>query len=194
MTRSVLETLAKALTGPAGSSDKKQIVFILVACSLMMIQHRRSYSQPNFHLPLPQWWTPNSFCCFDFKPHPPRTSFPLSVSQCDVCLLLIWTDLWLHVIFLTLFFLFFCKICKLPVHICTWPLQPWNVNVCVCMCVLGVRGRWWCVRAWYEVYVTGVNGGNWVIRRGDTLPAVPGNDVLQLPPSLSLGGGNCNEL
>lgn len=42
--------------------------------------------------------------------------------------------------------------------------------------------------------MTGVNGGNWVIRRGDALPAVPGNDVLQLPPSLSVGGRNCNEL
>lgn len=42
--------------------------------------------------------------------------------------------------------------------------------------------------------MTGVNGGKWMIRRSDDLPTVPGNDVLQLPPSLSAAGGNCNEL
>lgn len=40
--------------------------------------------------------------------------------------------------------------------------------------------------------MTGVNSENWVIRRDYTLPAVPGNDVLQFPPRLSVSGGSCN--
>ena len=66
--------------------------------------------------------------------------------------------------------------------------------VCVCECVGGGRGHLAVSAPDTKVYLTVVNGGNWAIRCRDTLPAVPGNDVLQLRASLSLAGGNCNEL
>lgn len=68
------------------------------------------------------------------------------------------------------------------------------MHACVCMCVCRMRGYSRVCRGLIWGRVTAVNGVSWVIRWSDMLPAVPGNDVLQLPPRLFARGGNCNEL
>lgn len=142
-----------------------------------LIQHRRSNStsaSSTDHL-----LVPNLFRLDDFKHHIPWTSCLASLS---LCVLQCWYeqiyDCMLHTPHqYSLFVVSYAN----SQSVSLWPVWPCNGCVRVWLWTGGGLGGQMC-EGWYEVYATAVNGGNWVIRCGDTLPAVPGNGVLQLPP------------